>query len=131
MFLGFGGAYLEEMEHGEEFAWWQKHVVTEPSVGRAVSITVCDEAQPYRSYSPSNNRIMHHWLVWLVLEIAIPATLKLWRRPFPHIPKLLLSRSDFDTSFDSIGCQGASTVEVPLIEHFFLNLFVATNEVVE
>ncbi len=100
-------------------------------MGKAVSGAIFGKLEPNRSDSPGNDRVMHHRLVWLVLEIAIPATLELWRRPFSHILKFLFSRSNFDASFDSIRRQGASTVEMPLIEHFLLYLFVATNKVVE
>ena len=43
---------LEEVEHGEELAGWHHHVVAEPA---------------------GNDRVVHHGLVGLVFEVAVPA----------------------------------------------------------
>jgi len=70
------------MEHGEEFAGRHEHVITEPT---------------------SNNGVMHDRLVWLFLEVAVPARKELWERPVSELLEFLLVGSDFHTGFDAIG----------------------------
>ena len=43
---------LQEVEHREEVAWRHEHVVAKPA---------------------SDDRVVHDWLVWLVLEVAVPS----------------------------------------------------------
>jgi hypothetical protein len=74
---------------------------------------------------------MHHWLVRLVLEVAVPAGAELWTRPLVHHLEFIFSRADLDTSINAIGRKRASTVDVPLLEDAFLSGGVATRKVVE
>lgn len=46
---------------------------------------------------------MHDWLVRLVLKIAIPTTLEVWRWPLLHLPQFFFSWSYLNTGFDAIG----------------------------
>ena len=101
---------LQEMEHRKEFAWWHEHVVTEPA---------------------GDDRVVHDWLVWLVLEVAVPSGDELWEWPALEFFKFLLVRADLHTRFDAIGSEWASAVDVPLIEHLVLRLLITTDEVVE
>lgn len=80
---------------------------------------------------PSNDRVMHHGLVRLFLEVAVPSALEFWSRPFPHLCELLLRGTDLHTRFDTVGRQWAGTVDVPLVEDLFLNLRVAPNKVIK
>lgn len=75
--------------------------------------------------------VMHDWLVRLVLEVAVPSRPKLLARPRVHHLQLLFCRPDLHTSFDTVGCQWPSAIDVPLVEDLLLYLRVATNEVVE
>lgn len=74
---------------------------------------------------------MHDWLVWLVLEVAVPAGAELFAWPAVHHLQLFLGRSNLDTSFDTVGCEWACAVDVPLLEDLLLYLGVASHEVVE
>jgi hypothetical protein len=78
-----------------------------------------------------DNRVVHHWLVRLVFEVAVPAGAELWARPLVHHLEFLFSWADFDTSIDTIGRERASTVDVPLLEDAFLSSWVTTYKVVE
>jgi hypothetical protein len=54
----------QEMEHGEELARWHEHMVSEPAedvLGKFTQINILD--------LPGYDRVMHHWLIWLVLEV--------------------------------------------------------------
>lgn len=101
---------LEEVEHGEELARWHDHVVTEPT---------------------SNNGVVHDGLVGLVFEVRVPARAELLAWPAVHHVEFFLSRSDLDTSLDTVGGEWASAVDIPLLEDLLLDLGVATDEVVE
>ena len=98
------------MEHGEEISGWHEHVVTKPT---------------------SNDRVVHNWLVGLVLEVAVPATSEVWGWPRLHLLELLLSRADLDTGFNTIGGKRASTLEVPFIKDAFLDLRLASDKVIK
>lgn len=74
---------------------------------------------------------MHDGLVGLVLEVAIPATLEVWRGPALHLAKLLLSWANLDTRIDAIGRKRACALDVPLIEDPLLDFWHTTDEVVE
>jgi hypothetical protein len=101
---------LEEVEHGEELAWWHDHVVTKPT---------------------SNNRVVHNGLVGLVLEVRVPARAELLAWPAVHHLEFFLSGSDLDTSLDTVGSERTSAVDIPLLEDLFLDLGVTTDEVIE
>lgn len=66
-------------------------------------------------------------LVWLVLEIAVPALAELRA----HLVELFLSRPDLNTSFNAVSGKRSSAVGVPLIENGLLYGGVTTQEVVE
>jgi len=80
---------------------------------------------------PCDNRIMHDWLVRLLLEVTVPARPELLAWPAVHLFKLFLSRSDLDTGIDAVCSQRASPVGIPLLKDLLLNFRNATNEVVE
>lgn len=101
---------LQEVEHGEELARWNLHMVAEEA---------------------GNDRVVHHWLVGLVLEIAIPTRAELAAWPGVDLLHLLLGRSSLDTGLDAVGGKRTSAVDVPLREDLLLDLLVATDEVVE
>jgi len=67
---------FQKVEHGEEVARRDEHVVTEPS---------------------SNDAVMHDGFVRLVLEVAVPARLKLLKRSSGAFFELLLVWSDSAT----------------------------------
>ena len=74
---------------------------------------------------------MHNRLVRLILKVAIPPTLKVWRRPFLHLSQFLLSRTNLDTGVNAIGSQWSRAFDVPLIKDRFLDFWDAADEVVE
>lgn len=74
---------------------------------------------------------MHHRLIRLILEIAVPSALELRRRPRPHFRQLLLSWTDFNTCINPISSKGTGALEVPLFEDFLLNVRIPTDEVVK
>lgn len=78
-----------------------------------------------------NDTVVHDWLVWLVLEVRVPAAAELWARPRVHLLELFLGGADLHTGFDTIGGKRARAVDVPLVENLLLNLLVAADEVVE
>jgi len=79
----------------------------------------------------SNDGVMHDRLVWLVLEVAVPARAELVHWPAVHLLELLLCWADLDAGFDTIRGQWASAIDVPLIEDLFLSLLVTSDEVIE
>lgn len=101
---------FEEVEHGEELARRHYHVVSEPT---------CD------------NRVVHHRLVGLVLEVAVPAGAELLARPAIHHVEFSLGGPDLDTSFNAVSGKWTSAVDVPLLEDLLLDLGIATHKVVE
>jgi hypothetical protein len=101
---------LEEVEHCEELARRHNHVVAKPS---------------------SNDRVMHDGLIRFVLEVAVPARAELRAWPAVHHLQLLLGRTDLDTSFDTVGGERTSAIDVPLVEDPFLRRWVAASKVVE
>lgn len=74
---------------------------------------------------------MHDWLVGLVLEVAVPSRLKVWRGPLLHLRQLLFSWTNLDTSLNAVSGKWASALEVPFIEDPLLGLGVTTNKVIE
>jgi len=74
---------------------------------------------------------MHDWLVGLVLEVAVPATAKLWAGPAVHLFELLFGGTNLDASLDTVGGKRTSAVDIPLIENLLLNRWVAADEIVE
>lgn len=74
---------------------------------------------------------MHNRFIRLVLKVAIPAALEVWRGPTLHLSKLSFGWSDLHTSVDSIGCEWASALNIPFIEDLLLDFWHATDEVVE
>lgn len=79
----------------------------------------------------SDDRVVHDRLVRLLLEVAVPARAELWVWPRVHLVKLLFGWSDLDTSFDTVGGQWTSTIDVPLVVYLLLGLFIAANEIVK
>lgn len=65
----------------------------------------------------SNDRVVHHWLVGLVLKVRLPAILEVRGRPSLELLQLLGSRPDLDAGVDTVGGEGASSLDVPFIEH--------------
>ncbi|MCQ6512816.1 hypothetical protein NPN18_23900, partial [Vibrio parahaemolyticus] len=78
-----------------------------------------------------NHRVMHNRLVRLVLEVRLPALSEMRRRPPLEVLELLLSRSDLDTSLNTICSKRPSTLLMPFIEYALLDLRVSTNKVIE
>lgn len=74
---------------------------------------------------------MHNRLIRLVLEISLPAVDELRSRPFLHLIEFLLRRPDLHTRIDTIGSQRSSTLQIPLIIDFLLNLRIAANEIIK
>lgn len=74
---------------------------------------------------------MHDWLVRLIFEIAVPTTSKMRGRPAIHLLQFFLSRTDLDASFNAVGSEWSSALEVPLIKDSFLNFRNASDEIVE
>jgi hypothetical protein len=78
-----------------------------------------------------NDRVMHHRLVRLILEVAVPARSELRTWPTIHHLEFFLSRANLDSSLDSICRKRSSSVDVPLLEDPLLDCWVTTGEVVE
>ena len=74
---------------------------------------------------------MHDWLVWLVLEIAVPAASEVWCRPRFHLLKLLFSWANLDSSLNSVGRKWTCSLDIPLVEHSLLDCRVTSSEVIE
>lgn len=62
---------------------------------------------------------MHDWLVGLVLEVRLPAILKMRGRPFLKLLELFCSWTNLDSGVDTIGCQWAGALEIPLLENAY------------
>jgi len=101
---------FQEVEHCEEFARGHEHVVTEPA---------------------GNDTVVHDWLVWLVLEVAVPTRSELLAWPAVHLLEFLFRWSDLHTSLDTICSQWASAVDVPLLKDLLLSLWITTDKVVK
>ena len=71
---------------------------------------------------------MHHRLVRLLLEVAVPAGTE-----FLHVVlgKLFLGRSDLDTGIDPIGGKWTRAVDLPLVVHLLLSRWVTPDKVIE
>ena len=74
---------------------------------------------------------MHDWLVWLILEVAVPSGKELWEWPLLELLEFLCIRPNLDTSFDAIRSQWTHAVDVPLVEDLVLCFLVTTDKVVE
>lgn len=74
---------------------------------------------------------MHDGFVRLVLEVAVPSASEFWTRPFIHHGQFLFCGSDLNSCIDTVGSQGSSAFDVPLVENSLLGLRIASNEVVE
>ena len=79
----------------------------------------------------SNDRVVHDWLVGLVLEVRVPTRAELGARPAVHLLKLLLSRADLNTGINTVGGKRTGAVDLPLLEDLLLDLGVATDKVIE
>ena len=80
---------------------------------------------------PSNNRIVHDWLVRLVLEVAVPSRTELWAWPFVHCSEFFFGGSDLHTCLNTVGSKWASAIDIPLVKHLFLNMRISTHKIVE
>jgi len=74
---------------------------------------------------------MHDRFVRLILEIALPTAIEVWGWPALKFFQLLCRGTNFDTSFDSIGCQRTSTFQVPFVKDCFLNFGNTTHKVIK
>jgi len=74
---------------------------------------------------------MHNRLIRLILKIALPPTPKLMTRPTINLPQLLLRRPNLDTRLNPIRRQRSRPIDIPLVEHRLLGLWVASHKVVE
>lgn len=74
---------------------------------------------------------MHHRLVRLVLEVAIPAASELWRRPLIHLCQFLFSGTNFHTSINTVGSKRTRALDIPFVKNGFLNFWYTTDEVVK
>lgn len=79
----------------------------------------------------SDDRVVHDWLVRFVFEVRVPSRSELRAGPAVHLLKFVLSWTNLDTGFDTVGCKWTSAVNIPLVVNLLLSLFVATDEVVE
>lgn len=96
----------------------------------------------------SDDTIMHHWLVRLVLEIRLPSVLEMRSWPCLKLPQLLSSWAHFDAGLNAVGCERSGSLLVPLVKdlwnrvsgyrrrnfrvsHTLLDNRVSTNKVVE
>lgn len=59
---------------------------------------------------------MHDWLVWALLEVAVPAVLEMGGWPRLKFAKLILGRPDLDTSINTVSGQWASSLQVPFLK---------------
>lgn len=80
---------------------------------------------------PRYDRIVHHWLIWFVLEVRIPPTTKLRGWPLLHILKFLFRGSNLDSSINAVGCQWTGALDIPFLEHLFLDFRISSNEIIE
>ena len=74
---------------------------------------------------------MHDWLIWLVLEVAVPTALELRSRPVPHLLEFFFRGSCLDASFDAICCERAGALELPFGEDLLLDLGITPYKVVK
>lgn len=81
--------------------------------------------------SPSNDGVMHDWLVRLVLEVAVPTASKMRSRPAIHLLQFFFSRANLDTSFNAVGSEWSCALEIPLIKDSFLDFRHASDEIIE
>lgn len=70
-----------------------------------------------KTYIPtSNDTVVHHWLVGLVLEITLPSVFEVRSWPCLKLPQLLSSWAHFDTGLNAVGCERSSSLLVPLVK---------------
>ena len=74
-----------------------------------------------------NDRVVHHRLVGLILEIRVPATAELGA----HLSQLLLGWADLDASLDTVGRQRPTACRAPLVKYLLLHPRVTAGKVVE
>lgn len=115
------------MEHGEEFARRHEHMITKPSVLVSTGITLGLSIR----LLPSNNRIVHDWLIRLVFEVSLPPVHKVGSRPPLHLVQLFLGGPNLDSCINTIGSQRARSLQIPLIVDPLLHLGVSSNEIVK
>ena len=65
--------------------------------------------------------VVHHRLVGLVLEIAIPARTELMTAPAVHLLEFFLRRADLDAGLDAIGGEGSAASDIPFLEDLLLD----------
>ena len=75
--------------------------------------------------------VMHHRLIRLILEVAVPSRPELWTRPRVHLLQLLFCWSNLYTRLNTIGSKWTGSIEIPLVEDLLLNFRIATYEIVE
>jgi hypothetical protein len=64
----------------------------------------------------SDDTVVHHRLVRLVLEVGLPACLEVRSRPGLKLFEFGVSRADLDAGFDAIGGQGTGSLDVPFLK---------------
>lgn len=64
-----------------------------------------------------NNRIVHHWLVGLVLEVGFPALFEVGGGPGFKLLELGGSWANLDACFDAVRSKGAGSLNVPLLKN--------------
>ncbi|KAH0356808.1 alcohol oxidase p68, partial [Aureobasidium melanogenum] len=127
---------LEEVEHGEKLSGGHQHVVSEPSGDDTImhhgfrnGRQQCEERGKRAMISSdakglTSGAFLNMCLIVLWLDGNSP-------RPFVHLSKFILIRPNFDTSFDTIGSQRTSTIDIPLFVDCLLNSRITTNKVIE
>ena len=60
---------------------------------------------------------MHHWFVWFILEVGLPARAEVRSGPGFKLLELLGSGTNLDTGIDTVGSKGSGALEIPFIEH--------------
>lgn len=96
----------------------------------------------------SDDTVVHHWLVGLVLEVRFPTVLEVRSWPCLKLPQLLSSWAHFNAGLNAVGCKRSGSLLVPFVKdlwnrvseyrwrnfgvsHTLLDNRVATNKVVE
>jgi hypothetical protein len=118
------------MEHGEEVSRWPDESQVNIHVPRFRRRGI-DLHQHMITEPASNNRVMHHWLVGLILEIAVPPRPEVGSWPTIHFFEFFLSWPDLYTGIDAIGGEGTCSLEIPFIEDFLLDFWDTAGEVIK
>lgn len=103
---------LQEVEHSKEVS---RRPIRLASVTGSIVFSGWCLHEHVVAKPTSDNGVMHHRLVRLVLEVCLPAVGELGCGPGLKLFKFLLIRADFYTSLDTISGKGSGSLQRPFV----------------